>query len=104
MNLASVSMPIFFLAELITAQIFSFYLPDKMTVRRSSGDRPQAYMSRRVAIWIGPLAALLIGLYGTWTQERSFSVLILIQAVIYVAMVYLYVLNIMNQRRDEAGH
>ncbi len=97
MELARLGPPIFFLLQLVTAQIFRFFLPEQLTVGNGSQTGQQMYVSRRIAIWIGPIAALLVGMLAS---VLSASYVLLIDAAIYVAMIYLYLANLRGRHRS----
>ena len=99
LDLARLGMPIFFLLQFITVQIFSFFMPDPMTIRRGGNLEQQTYVPRRVAIWIGPILALLLGLLGTVTKAIGETTLLFVQAIVYLAMLYMYLINLQGRRR-----
>ena len=99
MELVRLGMPIFFLLQFVTAQIFSFFMPDPMIVRRGENAGQQIYVPRRVAIWIGPLIALLLGLLSSATKVVGITTLLFVQAIVYLAMLYMYLTNFQSRRR-----
>lgn len=99
MELARLAMPLFFLLQFITAQVFSFFMPDQMVIRRNVTPAQQTYVSRRVAIWIGPIIALIIGIISDSLQSIPLSTLVLVQAIAYLAVLYLYLINFHGRRR-----
>ena len=94
------AMPLFFLLQFVTAQVFAFFMPDQLVIRRNSTPAQTSYVSRRVAIWIGPIIALILGVISNSMRSIPVSTLILVQAVAYLAMLYLYLTNLRGRRRE----
>jgi len=96
LNVLNLAPPVFFLLQLLTAQIFSFFMPDRLVVR--AGNNAQT-ITRRLATWLGPLVSLLVSLIAV-AAHVAMSTQIIIQAALYIVMLYVFLVNLGARRRS----
>ncbi len=98
-------MIVYLLLHIVTARIFARYMPERMITHRSLIGADST-LPKRWGVWIGTIGSLILSIVSLAAQgygdaARSPSTALLVQAILYLAVLYMYALNVGRKRRQD---
>ncbi len=100
-------MVVYLVLHIVTSRVFARFMPERMITHRSLVGA-NSYIPKRWGVWIGTIGSLVLSIVSLVAQaagntSRPPSTFLLIQAILYLAVLYMYALNVGQKRRQDRG-
>ncbi len=91
--------------HVVTARIFARHMPERMITHRGLVGS-ETTMPRRWGLWVGTIGSLVLSIVSLASQglgdtARGPSTALLVQGILYLAVLYMFALNVGKKRRED---